>query len=344
MCSAGIHSTISVRTVWKPILLIILLIFIGVVGYHVIEGWNFFDSLYMTVITIFTVGFNEVRELSPQGRVFTILLIVGGVGTALFAFTKVAEIVFEGGIHEFWRRRKMLKKIEDLNDHYIVCGYGRMGKIVSARLLEEGAPFVVIENDEKKISDLKDEGQLLCIEGDATKEEALNEARIKRAKGLAALLSTDADNLYLVLTARQLHPSLYILSKVVMEEAENKIVQMGADRVVSPYTLSGLKIAQSLMRPTLVDFMDLIIRRNELSLYMEEVVVRKDSLISERSLAECDIRRAADVIVVAIKKPGQEIHFNPSPDVKLEPDDILLVLGEKDDVVQFERTFMEGRS
>ncbi len=313
---------------------------IGVVGYHLIEGWNFLDSLYMTIITIFTVGFKEVKDLSPLGRVFTIFVILGGVGTAIFAFTKLAQIVFEGGVNEFWRRRRMQKKINDLHDHYIVCGYGRMGKIVSARLLEEGAPFIVIEPNEDKISDLREEGRILCIEGDATKEEVLLEAAINKARALAALLPEDADNLYLVLTARQLNPSMFILSKVVMEEAEKKILQMGADRVVSPYSLSGLKIAQSLMRPTLVDFMDLIIRRNEISLYMEEVVVRKESLVVDKSLAECDIRRVSNIIVVAIKKPGQEIRFNPSPDVKIEPGDTLLVLGGKEDVMKFESSFM----
>jgi voltage-gated potassium channel len=325
---------------WRAVFLIVLMIVIGVVGYHLIEGWNFLDSLYMTIITIFTVGFKEVKDLSPQGRIFTMFVILGGVGTAIFAFTKLAQVVYEGGVNEFWRRRRMQKQIDNLQNHYIVCGYGRMGKIVSARLLDEGASFIVIEPNEGKISELQEEGRILCIAGDATKEEVLIEAGIKQAKALAALLPEDADNLYLVLTARQLNPSIYILSKVVMEEAEKKIIQMGADRVVSPYTLSGLKIAQSLMRPTLVDFMDLIIRRNEISLYMEEVVVRKESLIVDKSLAECDIRRVSNVIVVAIKKPGQEIHFNPSPDVKIEPGDILLVLGEKEDVIKFESTFM----
>jgi voltage-gated potassium channel len=328
---------------WRAVLLIVLVIIVGVFGYHLLEGWNFLDSLYMTVITIFTVGFKEVRDLSPQGRIFTIFIILGGVGSAIFAFTKLTEVVFEGGVNEFWRRRKMQKNIENLRDHYIICGYGRMGKIVSARLLDEDARFIVIESEESKISDLREQGRILCIEGDAAQEEVLIEAGVKKAKALAALLPADADNLYLVLTARQLNPSIYILSKVIMEEAEKKIIQMGADRVVSPYTLSGLKIAQSLMRPTLVDFMDLIIRRNELSLYMEELVVQKDSRIVDRSLAECDIRRISNIIVVAIKKPLKEIHFNPSPDVKIEPGDILLVLGKKEDVVKFESTFMGAR-
>ena len=321
-------------------LLIFLVIFIGTIGFHLLEGWSLLDCLYMTVITIFTVGFREVKELSPQGQVFTIFIILGGVGTAIFAFTKMAEITFEGGINKFLRRRRMEKKLENLKDHYIICGHGRMGKIVRERLEEENLPFVVIDNNEEKLEELKQTNRCLFIEGDATHEEILIKAVIKKAKGLAALLPTDADNLYLVLTVRLINPSLFILSKAMDEEAERKIMQIGASKVVSPYKLSGLKIAQGLIRPTLVDFMDLIIRREELSLYMEELVVKKDSKLVNRNLTECDIRRTANVIVVAVKKPGEDIVFNPSPDIKIETGDILLVLGDIDAVNQFENVYL----
>ena len=305
-----------------------------------IEGWSFLDCLYMTVITIFTVGFKEVRELSPQGQIFTIFVILGGVGTALFAFTKIAEIAFEGGINKFWRRRRMEKELKNLKDHYIICGHGRMGKIVRERLEEEKLPFVVIDNKEEKLEELKQTNSCLFIEGDATQEDILTKAGIKKAKALAALLPTDADNLYLVLTVRLVNPSIFVLSKALDEEAEKKILQIGANRVVSPYKLSGLRIAQGLIRPTLVDFMDLIIRRKELSLYMEELVVKKDSKLVNRNLAECDIRRTANVIVVAVKKPGEDIVFNPSPDIKMGTGDILLVIGDMDAVNQFEKVYL----
>ena len=317
---------------------------IGTIGFHVIEGWSFLDCLYMTVITIFTVGFKEVRVLSPQGQIFTIFVILGGVGTAIFAFTKIAEIAFEGGIHKFWRRKRMEKKLKNLKNHYIICGHGRMGKIVRERLEEEKLPFVVIDNKEEKLEDLKQTNSCLFIEGDATHEDILTKAGIKKAKGLAALLPTDADNLYLVLSAKLINPSLFILSKAMDEEAERKILQIGANKVVSPYKLSGLKIAQGLIRPTLVDFMDLIIRRKELALYMEELVVKKDSKLVNRNLTECDIRRTANVIVVAVKKPGEELVFNPSPDTKMETGDILLVLGDKNAVNQFENVYLGASS
>jgi voltage-gated potassium channel len=317
---------------------------IGTIGFHVIEGWSFLDCLYMTVITIFTVGFKEVRVLSPQGQIFTIFVILGGVGTAIFAFTKIAEIAFEGGINKFWRRKRMEKKLKNLKDHYIICGHGRMGKIVRERLEEEKLPFVVIDNKEEQQEDPKQTSSCLFIEGDATHEDILTKAGIKKAKGLAALLPTDADNLYLVLSAKLINPSLFIFSKAMDEEAERKILQIGANKVVSPYKLSGLKIAQGLIRPTLVDFMDLIIRREELSLYMEEFAVKKDSEIVNHNLIECDIRRKANVIVVAMKKPGKDIEFNPSPNSKINAGDILLVLGDKNAVNQFENIYLRALS
>jgi len=329
---------------WKPLALLLIMILIGVIGFHLIEGWSFLDCLYMTIITIFTVGFKEVRELSPQGQVFTIFVILGGASTAVFSFTKIAEMVFEGGINKFWRRRRMGKKLINLKDHYIICGHGRMGKIVRERLQEERLPFVVIDNDESKLAELMETNECLFMKGDATQEETLIQAGIKKAKALAALLSSDADNLYLVLTVRLINPSLFILSKAMDEEAERKILQIGANRVVSPYKLSGLKIAQALIRPTLVDFMDLIIRRKELSLYMEEFSVKKDSRIASRNLRECDIRKTANVIVVAMKKPGEDLVFNPSPEVKIEMGDILLVLGDEEAINQFENIYLAAAS
>jgi voltage-gated potassium channel len=326
---------------WRPAFLLVMMIFIGIVGYHIIEQWSFLDCLYMTVITIFTVGFQEVKELSPQGQIFTIFIILGGVGTAIYAFTKIAEIAFEGGIYKFWRRKRMEKKLRNLKDHYIICGHGRTGGIVRECLEEEDVSFVIIDDNEEALKDLKQTHRCLFIQGDATQEETLIQAGIKTAKGLAALLPDDADNLYLVLSVRLLNPSLFILSKAMDEEGEKKILQIGAGKVVNPYKWSGLKIAQGLIRPTVVDFMDLIIRRKELSLYMEEFTVKKESRIHERNLRECDLRRKANVIVVAIKKPGEDIVFNPSPDVSIVAGDTLLVLGDKEDINRFDAIYLQ---
>ena len=328
-------------SMWRPIVLFISLLLIGTIGFHVIESLSFLDSLYMTIITVFTVGFREIKEpLSPVGQIFTIFIILGGVGTVLYTFTKLAEVVYEGTINKIWRRRRMEKKIQKLKDHYIICGHGRTGNTVRERLEEENLPFVVIDNSEEGLVELKAKQDCLHMEGDATNEEVLIKAGIKRAKALAALLATDADNLYLVMTVKLINPSLFVLSKVMDEDAEKKILQIGANKVVNPYKLSGLKIAQGLVRPTLVDFLDLIIRRSELSLSMEEMIVKKNSRIVKRTLAECDIRRKANVIVVAIKKPGEDIVFNPSPSVDLESGDTLLVLGDNADIDLFEQTYI----
>jgi voltage-gated potassium channel len=327
---------------WRPIVLFICLLLIGTIGFHAIESISFLDSLYMTIITVFTVGFREIKEpLSPAGQVFTIFIILGGVGSVLYTFSKLAEIVYEGTINKIWRRKRMEKKIQKLKDHYIICGHGRMGQTVRERLEAENLPFVVIDNSEEGLAELRNEQDSLFIEGDATNEDILTQAGIKRAKALAALLATDADNLYLVMTVKVLNPSLFVLSKAMAEDAERKILQIGANKVVSPYKESGLKMAQGLIRPTLVDFMDLIIRRSELSLSMEELVVKKDSRIVEQTLAQCDIRKKANVIVVAVKKPGEAIQFNPSPAVKIVPGDTLLVLGNNTDIDLFEKSYIE---
>jgi voltage-gated potassium channel len=329
----------------RPILLFLSLLLIGTIGFRVIENISLLDSLYMTIITVFTVGFREIKEpLSPFGQVFTIFIILGGVGSVLYTFSKLAEIMYEGTINKIWRRRRMEKRIQKLKNHIIICGHGRMGNIVRERLEEEGLPYVVIDKSEEGLSTLRLKQDCLYIEGDATNEDILIKAGIKRARALAALLATDADNLYLVMTVKMIHPSLFVLSKVMEEDAERKILQIGANKAVNPYKLSGLKMAQGLIRPTLVDFIDLIIRRSELSLSMEEIIVKKDSRIVGRTLAECDIRRKANIIVVAIKKPGEEIVFNPSPGVDIGPGDTLLALGDNTDIQLFEKTYIEEAS
>ncbi|MFC2164623.1 potassium channel family protein [Acidobacteriota bacterium] len=326
---------------WKPFILIVLIILVGTFGYYFIEHMTLLDALYMTMITIFTVGFHEVEgPLSQPGQVFTIFIIIGGVGTALFAFTKFVEVVFEGGLQKFMRRKKMENKLKNITDHYIVCGWGRMGKIVCERLDDEKISFVIIDSNEDRITQIKETTNYLVLQGDANNEEVLLQAGIKGAKGLAALLPSDADNLYLVLTVRLLNPSVFILSKALEDEGEKKILQIGANKVVTPYKLGGLKILHGLIRPTLVEFMDLIIRRKEISLSVEEFIVKKGAKMIGKTLKGCDVRKKANVIVVAIKKPGEDIAFNPSPDMKIGTGDTLLVLGDNNEIAKFETNLL----
>ena len=234
----------------------------------------------------------------------------------------------------------MEKRLNKIKDHYIICGCGRMGQIVCERLEEEKLPYVVIDTNEETIGALKETCDCIAVIGDASNEEVLVEAGIKSAKSVAALLPSDADNLYLVLTVRLLNPSIFILSKALEEEGEKKILQIGANKVVSPYKLSGHKLAQGLIRPTLVDFIDLIIRRQELSLSMEEFIVKKSSKIANQTLIGCDVRKNTNVIVVASKKPGENIVFNPIPDTRIGTGDTLLVLGDEKGIAEFENLYI----
>lgn len=326
----------------KAMLLILLVIILGTIGYYLLEGWPLLDGFYMTIITIFTVGFREVQTLTLRGQVFTVFIILAGVGTLIYAFTQLGNMVFGGGMSQLLWRKKMERRIGRLKDHYIVCGYGRMGYTVVERLSSEGVPFVLIELLEGRAASLLEDRNVLVITGDATQEEVLLEAGVKRARALAALLPTDADNLYLTLTAKLINPSIFVLAKALEDEGEKKILQIGANRTVSPYKVGGLKIAQGLLRPTLVDFMDLIIRRQEISLSIEEITVPKDARIAGHSLADAQIRKHANVIVVAVKKPGEDLNFNPPSDTTIEAGDTLLVLGDEASEQAFERVFIKG--
>lgn len=307
--------------------LILLVIFIGTIGYIVLEGWPLFDSLYMTVITITTVGYREVHDLSDTGKLFTIFLIVCGVGTILYTLNNAARVLIEGEFKEIFGRRKLEKTIKGLKGHHIICGYGRMGKVIGKELKEKGARFVVIEKEalNPEIFD----GDMLFVNGDATRDEILREAGIERAKGLISVLSTDAENLYVVLSARVLNPELNIVARAGEEGSEQKLLRAGADRVVSPYHIGGLRIAHSLLKPAVVDFIEFATRSGNIDLQMEEVYVHSGSKITGMTLDECGVGRELGIIIVAIKREGGDMRFNPTFKTAIKAGDILIALGEK---------------
>ncbi|HET6516080.1 MAG TPA: potassium channel protein [Thermodesulfovibrionales bacterium] len=307
--------------------LIAVVTLIGTIGYVLIEHWSFFDSLYMTVTTITTVGYREVHELSNVGRAFTIFLIVGGVGTILYALNNAARIVVEGEIQEIFGRRKVEKRIKGLRDHYIVCGYGRMGKVICKELKEKGAHFVVVEKEHSP-TDAFDE-ELLFVRGDATNDDVLKEAGIERARGLISVLSTDAENLYVVLSARVLSPELNIVARAGEEGSEQKLLRAGADRVVSPYHIGGLRIAHTLLKPAVVDFIEFATRSGNIDLQMEEIPVREGSKVADVTLDECGIGRDLGIIIVAIKRSGGDMRFNPTFRTTIKAGDVLIALGER---------------
>lgn len=313
---------------------ILFVIFSGTMGYSTIEGWSLFNSLYMTIITITTVGFGEIFPLSGGGRVFTMFLILFGVGTILYTFNNAARIVIEGEIQEIFGRNKLEKKIRESRGHYIVCGFGRMGSVICKELKEKGAKFVVIEKEQASIEGMEED--VLVVKGDATKDEFLKEAGIDRAKGLISVLPTDAENLYAVLSAKVLNPDLHIVARAGEEGSEQKLLRAGADRVVSPYYIGGLRIAHTVLQPSVVDFIEFATRSGNIDLQMEEIYVREGASIAGGTLDQCGIGRELGIIIVAIKRTGGEMKFNPTFKTVIKPGDVLIALGEKDKLAALE--------
>jgi voltage-gated potassium channel len=298
----------------------------GILGYIIVEGWGFFDALYMTIITITTVGYHEVHDLTKPGRVFSMALMLSGVGTVFYMFGVVAKVVLEGELRDILGRKKLTKKIENLKNHYIICGFGRMGSIICNELSHNKAPFVVIEGDPEIVAAM--DADMLTLQGDATQDSVLKEAGIDRAKGLISVLSSDANNLYVVLSARGLNQNLRIVARASEEGAEQKLKRAGADSVVSPYFIGGLRIAHTLIKPAVVDFIEFATRSGNLELQMEEVRVPGNSKIVHQSLHESGIGKNLGIIIVAIKRDEGDMEFNPTSSSKIETGDTLIAMGE----------------
>jgi len=307
-------------------LLICFIVVSGTAGYVIIEGWGVFESLYTTIITITTIGSKDMYEFSPMGRIFTLFLIVGSVGAVFYALSNAARILIEGELKNIFHIRRLQRRINKMSGHYIVCGYGRMGKIVAKELFNTKSKFVVIEKSPEVASTIEDD--IDYIVGDASKDEVLKSAGIERAKGLIAVLSTDAENIYVVLSARGLNPSLKIVARASEEGAEQKLLRAGADKVVSPYHEGGIRIAHTVLKPAVVDFIEVATKSGSIDLQMEEVKVEEGSRLAEQTLDECGIGRELGVIVVAIKSPTGQMKVNPSYRTKINKGDILIALGE----------------
>jgi voltage-gated potassium channel len=307
------------------VVMIVLIISFGTIGYMSIEGWNFLDSLYMTIITLTTVGFKEIHELSFSGKLFTIILIIGGVGTVLYSLGIGAKLLLEGELQEVFGRKRLEKKLRELKDHYIICGYGRMGKIIARELKHENMNFVVIE---KNLDIIKETEEVLILEGDAAKDENLKRVGIEKAKCLISVLPTDAENLFVVLSARGLNPNLLIVARAGEEGSEKKLLRAGADRVVSPYYIGGLRIAHSVLKPAVVDFIEFATKSDNIDLQMEEIIIQKDSGLAGHTLDQCGIGRDLGIIVVAIKQQSGTMKFNPTFRSTIESGDTLIAVGE----------------
>jgi len=318
------------------IFLSVLLLLAGTVGYIFIEDWPFIDALYMTVITLATVGFNEVQELSPVGRIFTMTLIIVGVGFVFYLAGSIIQFMVEGRVREILGRRKLEKQLRKQKDHYIICGYGRVGGSICDLLASKPLGVVVIERNPERIARLSDRN-LLYVAGDATDEENLIKAGVEKARGLLAVLKTDSENVYVTLTARQLNPELFIIARGGEEKSENKLLAAGANRVVSPYLMGAHRIAQTILRPTVTDFLELTLMEKSRDIQMEEVPVHPSSRLIDVALQDSGIRQDLDLIIVAVRKPEGEMLFNPSSQTKLQGGDMVVAIGEKQNLERFEK-------
>ncbi|MDP6356479.1 MAG: potassium channel protein [Planctomycetota bacterium] len=321
-----------VRVVRGVVLLLVWMV-VGTAGYSLIEGWSILDALYMTVITISTVGFMEVNPLTDAGRLFTIFLVVAGIGTALYTITRIGQILLEGELVEIMGRRRMQKEIAKLREHMIVCGFGRVGQPVAVDLHGRGMPFCLIEGEPALLDEIGDAG-FMAVSGDATDADILREAGIEHATTLFALLATDADNLYLTMAAKELNPNVKVIARALDEKAEVRLKRIGADKVVSPYKIAGTRMLQAALKPTVLEFLELATHREYLPLSMEEIRVRDGSMIDGKTVVESAFKSRYDAIIVAIKQSGGEMVFNPKPDEMIHQGDILVTIGKEGDLKQ----------
>lgn len=306
----------------------------GTLGYSTIEGWPLFDSLYMTIITLSTVGFGELRPLSPAGKLFTSVLILSGVGTLAYAAAAITEEVLDRRLRHHNRRRRM--EIESLRGHVIVCGFGRMGETVCEQLAARGVRLVVVEKDAEQVAVLSERG-LLFVQGDATEDDALEAAGIERAAALATVLPSDADNLFVTVTCRALNRELTIVARASSEKNEPKMIAAGATRVLNPYRNGGRLIARQLLHPSVTEFIDLIQTEKSHDLSLEEVRLAEGSPLAGAALRRSPIRSELDVIVVGIRRGDGRLEFNPSGDVVPGAGDVLVVLGRPDNLSSLAR-------
>jgi len=321
----------------KTILPLVLIVFSGVVGYRVIEGWDFFDALYMTVISLTTVGFSETHPLSTGGKTFTMLLIVTGVGSFAYIIRNISLQFLQPFFGSAIRERKMEKMLKKLKDHYIVCGYGRIGRDVTHSLLDKNVPVVVIDKSgQEELDSLRD--NLLAVYGDASHEDTLIKAGIKTAKGLVSAVTSEAENVFITMTARELNPKLMIISRFEENATKKKLLRAGANKVVNPYQIGSEKIAQIILKPTISKILDFAHQRGQFALNIDELQIGANNPLIGRTVRDCRIRDEHNIIIIAIEKADGQIITNPGPNYTFEVDDrIVMIANEPELNLLFEK-------
>ncbi len=301
---------------------------LGALGFHLIEGWGWLDSFYAATQTVTTVGFGDIHPSTRVGRVFSIFFMLTGVGTVLYALTNIVQNIVQSELLESFQKRKRWRKMMKLSDHYIICGAGRVGSRVVGELERSGISFVVIERTPAKVERWTTAGHHVIV-GDATLESTLHDAGVDRARGLAACLPDDADNVYVVLIARDLNPQLHIVARAAEEQAEHKLIRAGANRVIAPVIIGGHRMAQALTKPAVADFIDSIAAEN-LNLGVEQVEVEARCSYDGKTLRETNIRAELNSVVVAIRRADGAMIYQPNGEVELKGGDLLVVIGRPD--------------
>ncbi|MBT3352386.1 MAG: potassium channel protein [Nitrospinaceae bacterium] len=331
------------KSLWKRLLfafvVLVLVLLAGVIGYMSIEGWTFFDALYMTVISLTTVGYGEVRDLTTNGRIFTILLLFSGMGILAYGMGTFTAFLVEGQLLDYLRGRQMQKKIQRLRNHFIICGYRGEGRYALEELIKTKTPHVVVDKDLSELKAMFPDEDILTVEGDPTREQTLALANIENAQGLISALSVDSENLLVVLSAREMSTTVRIISCVYERESAQKFQRVGANGTVMADFIGGLRMASEAIRPTVVSFLDTMLRGQDKTLRIEEVrVIEKAVDWVGKTLREIDFPKQTGLLVVAVKSLGSESYiYNPGAEYVVEKDNVFIVIGQIDQVIKMKK-------
>jgi voltage-gated potassium channel len=334
----------SFRSMYVAAFLLFSIVIIGTIGYILIEDYTVIEALYMTIITMSTVGFGEVDPLSDAGRIFTFFLIVISFGIFAYAVTTLTRYIVDGIFRYYYMDLKISKKIEKLKDHVIVCGYGRNGRQAMEELAKYPTQAVIIDSNPEIIEEIRKKSTMLYIQGDATSDETLLEANIKSAKALITAMPNDADNLFVVLSARELNPGLKIISRASDAQSDKKLKSAGATNVIMPDRIGGQRMAKLVTQPDVIDFLDYVMLQDPEAVYIEELSCNNlDSFFTDRSIGEWSIRKHTGANIIGLKTQENKYIVNPGPEVKISSYDQLFVLGKKDQIQKL-RDVLTGKT
>jgi len=323
------------RGAYLALLLFLAVTIGGTVGYMVLEDWTAWDAFYMTIISVTTAGYREVHEMGFYGEAWTVIVLIAGVSTLFYTASLVMAEVVEGQFFQRIEERRFNRMLDQLTNHFIICGYGRIGAVIAEEFRRQGVPYVVVDRDPARVHEVMEAGGM-AVAADASREGVLKRVGIERARGLIAAVGSEAENVYTVLTARVLRKDLYIIARIEASDAESKLRAAGADRVLSPYQLGGVQMAATALRPAVVDFMHLATSSDRLDLAAEQIEVSDGSPFVGKTIKDANLRQDFGVIVVAIQRKAGQMEFNPPPEARLAESDQLVVLGNADQLKNLE--------